>query len=216
MKRIDIKILVLTCIVCLLPIILGLVFYNELPEKVAIHFDINNKPDNYWNKEAFIFVMPIMMVVIQLFACIISDLNDKNKEANKKAIRMYKWIIPIITVVLYIVTLLYALNYNIDIRKIAMIILGIMYIVSGNYIPKTKGQNIVKFKFIKDNKLPEKEIEKIKRNIGYIFIINGIMFIISIFFKPIVSILVLLILIIAVLGLEIYGYIRAQKEKSNK
>lgn len=211
MKKIDFKNLILTCIVCLLPIFLGLAFYNELPEKVAIHFDINNNPDNYWSKEAFIFFMPIMMAAIQIFACIVSDLKDKNKEANKKAIRMYKWIIPSMTVVLYIVTLLYSLNYNIDIRKAAMVIIGIMYVISGNYIPKTKGENIVKFKFIKNNKLSEKEIEKIKRNIGYIFIINGIMFIVSIFFKPIVSVLVLLILIIEVLGIEIYGYIKSKK-----
>lgn len=214
MKKIDFKNLILTCIVCLLPIILGVAFYNELPEKVAIHFDINNNPDNYWSKEAFVFFMPIMMVAIQIFACIISDLKDKNKEANKKAIRMYKWIIPSMTVVLYIVTLLYSLNYNIDIRKAAMAIIGIMYVISGNYIPKTKGENIVKFKFIKNNKLSEKEIEKIKRNIGYIFIINGIMFIISIFFKPIVSILVLLIMIVEVLGIEIFGYIKSKKENN--
>ena len=212
MKKIDFKSLIITCLVCLSTIFLGLAFYNELPEEVAIHFDINNNPDNYWSKEAFIFFMPIMMAAIQIFACIISDLKDKNKEANKKAIRMYKWIIPSMTVVLYIVTLLYSLNYNIDIRKAAMAIIGIMYVISGNYIPKTKGENIVKFKFIKNNKISEKEIEKIKRNIGYIFIINGIMFIISIFFKPIVSIFVLLILIIEVIGIEIYGYIKSKGE----
>lgn len=211
MKKIDFKNLILTSLVCLLPIILGLSFYDELPEKVAIHFDINNNPDNYWNKEAFIFIMPIMMAAIQIFACIISDLTDKNKEANKKAIRVYKWFIPIITVVLYIVTLCYALNYILDIRKIVMLILGIMYIISGNYIPKTKGENIVKFKFIKDKKLPEKEIEKIKRIVGYILIINGIMFMVSIFLKPIISLLLVLLMILEILVIEIYGYLKTKK-----
>ena len=32
--------------------------------------------------------MPLMMAAIQIFACTISDLKDKNKEANKKAIKM--------------------------------------------------------------------------------------------------------------------------------
>lgn len=58
MKKINFKILFVTCIVCLLPIIIGLVFYNQLPEQIAIHFDINNNPDTFFPKLAFIFGMP--------------------------------------------------------------------------------------------------------------------------------------------------------------
>ena len=88
MKKIDLKILIITCLVCLLPIFLGIAFYNQLPEKVAIHFNINNEPDGYFAKTAFVFGMPVIMVAIQSFCCIVSDLDDKNKEANKKALKV--------------------------------------------------------------------------------------------------------------------------------
>ena len=139
MKKIDLKMLIITCLACLLPIFLGITFYNQLPEQVAIHFNINNEPDGYFSKPAFVFGMPVIMVAIQAFCCIVSDLDDKNKEANKKALRVIKWIIPIITVILYIVTIIFALGNALDIRRIVMIIIGLELIILGNYTPKTKG-----------------------------------------------------------------------------
>lgn len=190
MKKINFKILILTSIVCLLPIILGVHFYNELPEQVAIHFNINNEPDNYFPKAGFVFGMPFMMVAIQIFVCIVSDLSDKNPEANKKAVSIFKWIIPSVTVILYIVTLMIALGNTIDIRKIAMMILGMMFIVLGNYTPKTKG-------IINGMKhLEDKEYKKMARILGYTFIANGLLCFISILFNQYVSICVIALVIL--------------------
>jgi len=47
MKKINYKILLVTCIVTLFPIALGLVFYDSLPNEMAVHFNIKNNPDNY-------------------------------------------------------------------------------------------------------------------------------------------------------------------------
>ena len=99
MKKINMKSLIITSIICLLPIICGLMFYNELPESVAIHWGIDNNPNGYFSKPAFVFGLPIIMLALQVVCCVISDLSDKNPEANKKAIKVYKWIIPILTVV---------------------------------------------------------------------------------------------------------------------
>ena len=41
MKKIDWKILIVTSLLCLAPIAIGLMYYDALPESVAIHFDIN-------------------------------------------------------------------------------------------------------------------------------------------------------------------------------
>lgn len=202
MKKINFKILILTSIVCLLPIILGVYFYNELPEQVAVHFNINNEPDNYFSKQGFVFGIPFMMVAIQIFVCMVSDLSDKNPEANKKAVSIFKWIIPSITVILYIVTLMIALGKVIDIRKIAMMILGMMFIVLGNYTPKTKGMiNGMR-------NLDEKEYKKIARILGYTFIINGLLCFISIFFNQYVSIAVVVLVVIEAIALYSYKLLK--------
>jgi len=47
--KID-KILIITTIVCLLPMILSLAVYNQLPDKVAVHWDFAGNPNNYASK----------------------------------------------------------------------------------------------------------------------------------------------------------------------
>ena len=211
MKKINIKNLVITSIVCLIPIICGLIFYNELPESIAIHWGINNNPDGYFSKPEFVFGMPIMMVVLQIFCSIISDLSDKNPEANKKAVTIYKWIIPILTVILYIVTIMIALGNNLDVRRIVMIILGILFIVVGNYLPKVKGDYYMNSKVFWLKNRDEKLVNKAIKISAYGLIICGILFILSILFKPVVSMAVLAVVMVYFLFIYIYVYIKNRK-----
>ena len=206
MKRINMKMLIITSLVCLLQVLIGLFYYNQLPESIAVHFDVNNNPDNYFSKAAFIFGMPIFMMLIQVFCCVVSDLSDKNKEANKKATNVLKWLIPVLTIVLYIVTIMLALGSTLDIRKVVMFILGAMFIVMGNYTPKTKGLLHMGTKKIADENLER----KINRLCGYVFIINGLMFIISTIFNPIVSVCIVGVVIVEAIVLSIYTWLKVK------
>ena len=59
-----------------------------------------------------------MMVAIQIFTSVIVDLNDKRKDANKKMTLVSKLLLPIISFVLYLATLGYALGNSLDIRNL--------------------------------------------------------------------------------------------------
>ena len=73
MKFMKWKILIITCAVCLLPILLGVVLWDKLPETMAIHFDMYNQPDNFASKGFVVFGLPAMMVVLQIISCVITD-----------------------------------------------------------------------------------------------------------------------------------------------
>ena len=211
MRKINIKSLIITSIVCLLPIICGLMFYNELPESIAIHWGIDNNPNGYFSKPAFVFGLPIMMLALQVFCCIVSDLSDKNPEANKKAVTVYKWIIPIITVVLYIVTMAVSLGNDLDIRKIVMILLGILFIILGNYMPKVRIDYYINSKMFLIKNRDEKLVNKAIKISAYGLIICGILFILSILFKPVVSMAVLAVVMVYFLFIYICVYIKNRK-----
>lgn len=202
MKKIDWKVLIITSLLCLAPIVMGLAYYDVLPESIAIHFDINNNPNNFWSKNAFVFGMPLMMLVIQIFASVVVDLKDTRKDANRKITMISKLMIPIITTILYGVTISYALGNMLDIRKIAMWIVGVMFIIVGNYTPKTKGNTFVKG-FRVDDEVLQNKLNKI---VGYMFVINGLLGIISTFFKPIFSVIVIFLIILEMLVLQIWVY----------
>lgn len=211
MKKINAKNLAITSIICLLPIVLGLIFYNELPESITIHWGINNNPNGYFSKPAFVFGMPMMMLALQIFCCIVSDLSDKNPEANKRAVTVYKWIIPILTIVLYIVTIMYALGSDLDIRKIVMVILGIIFIILGNYMPKVRGNYYINLKAFWVKNKDEKLVNKATKLSGYALIIGGILCILSILLNPVASIIVIGVIVLYTLFIYLYVYLKSRK-----
>lgn len=179
MKKINWNFLIFSCIVCLLPICMGLYFYEELPEKMAIHFNIENQADNYASKNLTLFGLPLLMAAIQAFICIRSDINRKENENLPKIIKITKWIVPLLSIIVYTLTILVGLEKTVDVGKIILIISGTIFIAIGNYMPKmsyedAKG-NI--------NPLPanEKDFKKMMRVLGYTSVIGGIAIIATIF-----------------------------------
>ena len=136
MKIVKWKVLIITSIVCLLPILLGLSLWKELPEIMAIHFNFYGEPDGFASKGFVVFGLPVLMVLLQTFCCIVSDINASRHGETKKFERVVKWIIPAISVILYIATLGYGLGWAVDIRKVVAFVLGGELVVIGNYLPK--------------------------------------------------------------------------------
>ena len=187
MKYIKWKTLLITSIVCLLPIILGVALWDKLPETMAIHFDINNNPDNFASKGFVVYGLPVMMFLLQCFCCFINDIFAKKHGDRKKFEMATKWIIPIMSVILQTVTLGYGLGWNLDIRRVAMLIVSIVFLVTGNYLPK--------FDYIKDYDLDTEKARKINRFIGFMAVIMGILGLITILLPPMFSLIWIFLLI---------------------
>ena len=203
MKKFKWKIFVITSIVCLLPVLLGIYLWDNLPETMAIHFNIYGEPDNFASKGFVVFGLPMLMVVLQGFCCFINDLNAYKYGKRKKFETVTKWIIPCMTVVLQIITLGYGLGWNLDIRKAVSLIVGVIFLVIGNYLPKLD--------YIKNHDVETEKARKINRFIGYETVGMGILFLISIFLPPISSVICLCLLIpYAVIGV-VYGISTGRK-----
>lgn len=203
MKIFKWKIFIITSIVCLLPILLGISLWERLPETMAIHFNAYGEADNFASKGFVVFGLPILMVALQAFSCFIYDINAYKHGERKKFEAVTKWIIPCMTVILQIVTLGYGLGWNLDIRKIVAIIVGVIFLVMGNYMPKLD--------YVKNADITTEKARKINRFIGYESVVMGMLFIVSIFLPPYGTIACLWMLIpYAVIG-AIYGIVNARK-----
>ena len=197
-KKIDWKILIITSLICLIPIIFGVILYDQLPEQMAVHFGVNNEPNSFAPKEFALFGIPLLMFILQVFCCISSDFMEEKKQ-NKKYITIYKWIIPIIEMVVYLTMLAYGAGIELDMRMIVCITLGIVFTLVGNYMPKTE-PNKLQMNYIRADFW-----KKIKRPAGYFFVIIGLAFIISAFLNSIVSFILMIILIICAVLTTIYS-----------
>ncbi len=197
MKFIKFKSLILTCMICLLPILFGLALWDKLPGTIAIHFDINNNPDGFASKGFVVFGMPLLMVLLQIICCIINDINAKKHGERKKLETVTKWIIPVITVILQSITLFFALGKDFDIRKIVAFIVGVIFIVIGNYLPK--------FDYVKNHDIDSEKARKINRFIGFESVVMGILYLISIFLPPNATLVCIFLMIpYAIIGI-VYG-----------
>ena len=197
MKFIKWRSLFITCIICLLPILLGIALWNELPDTMAIHFNLYNEADNFATKTFAVFGLPILMSILQMISCFIYDINAYKHGKRKKFKRVIKWIVPFLSVVLQTITLGYALGWNIDIRKSVALIIGVMFLILGNYLPKLD--------YINNYNVDTEKARKINRFIGYETVIMGALVLITIFLPPVATGIWIVLLIPYAVVSVIYG-----------
>ena len=134
----DRFVLLLTSLVCLLPLIMSLVVYPDLPEQVAIHWDSTGNPDNFAPKALAAFGLPFVFLALNLFSKL-KLFNDPKRAYTSQTMQLLTiWLPPVLSVILVPITLLIALGRNIQITLVAPVILGALLIIVGNYLPKSR------------------------------------------------------------------------------
>ncbi len=173
MEKKDKKTLILTVSICLLPIMLGMVLYNKLPEQMPIHFTLSDEIDNYAPKNLALFGIPIIMAIVQAVCLICTTKSNKSSNNEKpKIVKIMEWFIPVITVLMYIIMIEVPLGSTVYVGKSVCLILGISFIIIGNYIPKVSYESGKSF--LHPMPKSEKTFRKINKIMAYTFIILGL------------------------------------------
>ncbi|MDB6213976.1 DUF1648 domain-containing protein [Gemella haemolysans] len=130
--RVDKKSLFLSVGICLLPILIGVYYFNVLPEQIAVHFNAKGEPDNFVSKICAIIGIPIFLAVVQVIISLVVDFD----KTPKKGALIIKGIIPLISVLVQGGLIAYALDNNFNVPQLTVFIIGIVLIILGNYLPK--------------------------------------------------------------------------------
>ena len=75
------KIILITSMITILPILAGLILWNKLPEQVATHFDANGIPNGY-SSRAFAVFGPYLICIFAHLFCAFGTLADPKKQAE--------------------------------------------------------------------------------------------------------------------------------------
>ncbi|KRM71724.1 DUF1648 domain-containing protein [Lacticaseibacillus brantae] len=198
------KTLIISSLIILAPIIYGLSEYQALPDRMVIHFNYMNQPDQWAAKPIVVFGIPIMMLLLQWFAVGITSLRSKGQAPAPRFERVVYSIIPILTVVLYITMIRFSLGQAMDIRRIALFIIGLIFLSMGNYlptIPADSGLMNAHWPRIKNQAV----WRRLNRVLGYSFVGGGLLVLLSLFFSPIISVIFLGIFLIWLFGILLYS-----------
>lgn len=132
------KEIVLTTAICLLPMAAGAILYSRLPDTIATHFDVNGQPDGWSGKAFAVFGLPAIIAAINLFMHFALRTDPKRQNMNPALRNIAIWTVPIVSVLTNAMVLGNALGYSSRIELILPLLVGVLFIAIGNYLPKTK------------------------------------------------------------------------------
>ena len=132
------KMLIWTTLVCLIPILVGAAVYSRLPETVATHWNLNGEPDGWSSRPVAVFVLPGILLVVNLLMPFLLRADPKHGNMSSALKTVTIWAIPLISLVCSGATLGRGLGYDVRIEQILPALMGVLFVVIGNYLPKTK------------------------------------------------------------------------------
>ena len=170
---------------------------------------MNFKPNDYSPKWQAVFMIPSFLLLMNIFVWFILEADPKRAAINGKIKSIARWIIPVLSCFVQGAMLLYAVDESINLVRFLPLLIGLLIIVIGNYLPKCK-QN-----YTTGIKLPwtlasEENWNRTHRLAGKLFIIAGFAMALLTFLN-IPSYIPFAILIIAATVPAIYSYMLYRK-----
>lgn len=206
------KTLVITLIITVLPCLIGLLLWNQLPDQIPTHFNIRNEADGYSSKPFAVFGLPLIMAAVQS-VCAFAMLHDpKRKHIGEKVINLIHFIVPACSIFVFVLSFGTALGYSINVGIISNLLMAFLFLLIGNYLPKVKQNYTMGFK------LPwtlnsEMNWNKTHRLAGWLWMLGGILMLLNVFLQS--QLVLFAVILLSTLIPGIYSFLLYKKEHTN-
>lgn len=204
----NLKVLIVTSIVILLPVLAGLLLWNKLPEQMPSHWNAAGEIDGWSSKVFAVFGMPLIMLAFQWICVLGTGSDPKKSNHSDKVVQLVLWMIPAISTVLHAIVYAVALGGEVRVEMVLPIIIGLIFAVIGNYMPKCKQNYTIGIK-IPWTLNSEENWNKTHRFAGWLWTICGLIIVLTGFFGGFW--IFLGIVLVMVLAPFIYSYILHRK-----
>ncbi|AYW48957.1 hemolysin expression modulating protein [Tetragenococcus osmophilus] len=174
------KLELVTSLLILLPTVVGLLLWGSLPDQIATHFGTNNEADGWSSKPMAVIGLPVFMLAIQWLVFFLTSYDPKKKNINPKIFKVVLWLIPIISIIVYLSTYMSALGYGVNIGLLVNLLVGVVFIVLGNYLHKVKQNYTIGIR-IPWTLNSKENWNRTNRLASWLFIISGLLFILNAF-----------------------------------
>ena len=132
------KLLVITSVVILLPILAGVILWNQLPEQIPSHWNAAGEVDGWSSKPFSVFGMPLILLAFHWVCVIATGADPKQKNHSGKVLQLVFWIIPVLSALLHAITYATALGKEVRVEAVMPVFMGLLFAIIGNYLPKCK------------------------------------------------------------------------------
>ena len=208
------KLLILTSLVMLIPVAVGLLLWNRLPDPMPSHWDINGNVDGWSSKAFTVFGIPALLLALHWVCVIASCADPKHRNYHPKMFTLVLWICPVIGLILTTFVYGAALGYDLKIGILMPLLVGLMFIIVGNLLPKCRQT------YTMGIKLPwtfasEENWSKTHRFGGKVWVIGGILTMATAFLGSFWFLMGVVVVMVAAPTLYSYLYYRNHEKGKN-
>ena len=198
--------------------------YAGLPGQVPMHWDLSGQVDT-WRPRYFILFTALLPALFVVLLKVIPTIDPKadNYSRHAKTYGIVSVIVILFLLGMHWVTILYSLGFPVKMDIIIRGLIGILFIMIGNYLPQVK-QNYtfgIKTPWTLDNEVVWNKTHHFG---GFVFVISGVITIISLIlsllindFSPALSFWTIAVSSIAAVALTtLYSYLEFRKIQAGK
>ncbi len=138
--------LLISSLVILIPVLVGLILWNRLPETIATHWGVDGQADGYGSLPFAVFVPYLCLLAGHWFCFLVTANDPRNQNRNWKPIRLVLWIMPVLSNIIGIIMYSLALGVKVSVSGIMIAALGLMFVAIGNYLPKCRQNHTIGIK----------------------------------------------------------------------
>lgn len=123
--------------------------FDELPARVATHFDIHGKANGWMSRDLAAWFMPIFALVLWLFVRFVGGLiprvGDKPR-ADDSSIAAVSMLTTLLMAALHVLIIRLALGHSTSINDSIWLLLGIFFIGVGLILPRVRRNGMMGFR----------------------------------------------------------------------
>ena len=169
----NLKLMIISSLVALLPIIAGVMLWDKLPAELPIHWDVSGNVDGYASRAFVVFLFPLILTALHWLTIFVTSIDPKRQNHSDKMMIVVYWLVPALSIVISLACYATALGMDIMMDALVPALMGVIFIVIGNYLPKCKQSHTVGIR------LPwtlnsEENWNKTHRLGGYTMVVGGI------------------------------------------
>ena len=175
------KLLLITSIIILLPMLAGMILWNQLPDQMPTHWNTDGEIDGWSSKAFSVFGLNGLLLLLHWLCVLGTSADPKQANHPQKMVQLMFWIIPVLSVVLYAITYAAALGKAVRMEMIMPVLVGLVLAIVGNYLPKCQQNYTIGIK-IPWTLNSEENWNRTHRFAGRIWLIGGIIIMLTGFF----------------------------------
>jgi uncharacterized membrane protein len=179
--------------------------YPRLPDIIPTHWNASGQIDGMGSRN-LVFVLgsiPLLLYILMIFLPKM-DPRKENFEVHKKAYGITIIAIMLVMIALHWITIYAALGYHVDVGILVRVMIGILFIVMGNYMGQIRPNYFfgIRTPWTLSN---EQVWQKTHRMGSYAFVIAGVLTAASVFIKGAAGFILMLSVMFAIL-IFTFGY----------